>query len=598
MNNQLIERQEARLAALYEVSSQLGKSLDLGEVLNQVMDSIIQLTGAERGFLMLYDAEQNRLQTRAARNFDQETIEADASNISKTVVERAIQTGEGILSSNAQEDDRFSGQESVVGYQLRSIMCAPLQVRGQKLGAVYVDNRLFSGVFEKDDLGLLVTFANQAAIAIENARLFTQTDQALARRVEELSLFQRIDQQLNRSLELNQVLSLSLNWAIALTNAAGGSIGLFEDVLSEDTGLLNRPIGRVLRLMVFRGEETHSEARYVELDHPIVHRVMQDNRSVLTRNVTEEESVDGTPASVQLAVPIVQDGEISGLITLETQQNVEINREDIAFVERLADRAAVAIKNAKLYEAIQMANKAKSDFISLVAHELRVPMTSIKGYTDLMNAGLAGPLSDQQKQFLEVIRRNLTRMSSLISDLSDINHIESGRMKFDLKPFDLREVVADVADSLRERISNREQTLHIEIEDELPPVFADATRIAQVVSNLMSNANKYTPEGGEIVVRAWPNGRSAHVSIQDNGVGISEEDQQKLFTQFFRAEDKAVREQPGWGLGLSIVRRMVEAQDGEISFESKIGEGSTFTFTIPLAKMEGADKVSDSSEQS
>jgi signal transduction histidine kinase len=312
---------------------------------------------------------------------------------------------------------------------------------------------------------------------------------------------------------------------------------------------------------------------------------MKEGRSVLTHNVSETESVDGTPASVQLAVPIRQEGIITGLITLETQQNVEINREDVAFVERLSDRAAVAIKNAKLYEAIHAANKAKSDFISLVAHELRVPMTSIKGYTDLMNAGLAGPLSDQQKQFLEVIRRNLTRMSSLISDLSDINHIESGRMKFDLKSFDLREVVADVADSLRERISNREQTLHIEIEDELPLVYADASRITQVLSNLMSNANKYTPDGGEIVVRAWPNGHSAIVSVQDNGLGISEEDQQKLFTQFFRAEDSKVREQSGWGLGLSIVRRMVEAQDGEITFESKLGAGSTFTFTIPLAKI-------------
>lgn len=585
MDNQLIERQEARLAALYEVSSQLGKTLDLGEVLNQVMDSIIQLTGAERGFLMLYEAKSGRLQTRAARNFDQETIDAGAINISHTVIERAIDSGEGILSSNAQEDDRFSGRESVVGYQLRSIMCAPLLVRGQTLGAVYVDNRLFSGVFEKDDLGLLVTFANQAAIAIENARLFTQTDQALARRVEELSLFQRIDQQLNRSLELDQVLSLSLNWAIALTNAAGGSIGLFEEMSKEEADASSDVPQQVLRLMVFRGEEEHSEARLVTLDHPIVRQVIKEGRSVLTRNVTETESVDGTPASVQLAVPIQQDGVIIGLITLETQQNIEINREDIAFVEQLSDRAAVAIKNAKLYEAIHAANKAKSDFISLVAHELRVPMTSIKGYTDLMNAGLAGPLSDQQKQFLEVIRRNLTRMTSLISDLSDINHIESGRMKFDLKSFDLREVVADVADSLRERIGNRQQTLHIDIEDELPPVFADSTRMAQVISNLMSNAHKYTPDGGEIIVRAWPNGRFAYVSVQDNGYGISEENQQKLFTQFFRAEDKEVREQPGWGLGLSIVRRMVEAQDGEISFESELGKGSTFTFTIPLANM-------------
>ena len=581
MTNQLIERQEARLAALYEVSSQLGKTLDLGELLNQVMDSIIQLTGAERGFLMMYNPEDGSLQNRAARNFDQETIEEDAINVSQTIIERAITSGKGILSSNAQEDDRFSGRESVVGYQLRSIMCAPLRARGQTIGAVYVDNRLFAGVFEDDDLGLLVTFANQAAIAIENARLFTQTDQALARRVEELSLFQRIDQQLNRSLELNQVLSLSLNWAIALTNAAGGSIGLFETVESDD-GVDQQ----ILRLLVFRGEEEHSENRLVSLDHPIVRKILKKGDSILTRNVSESESVDGTPASVQLAVPIQQDGIITGLITLETQHNTEINREDIAFVEQLSDRAAVAIKNAKLYEAIHAANKAKSDFVSLVAHELRVPMTSIKGYTDLMNAGLAGPLSDQQKQFLEVIRRNLTRMTSLISDLSDINHIESGRMKFDLQSFDLREVLADVSDSLRERIANRNQTLHIDVDDTLPLVFADSSRIAQVVSNLLSNATKYTPDEGEIEVRAWPNGRFAVVSVRDNGLGISEANQEKLFTQFFRAEDKEVRDQPGWGLGLSIVRRMVEAQDGEISFESELGKGSVFTFTIPLATIE------------
>jgi GAF domain-containing protein len=178
MNGKPRTTQEDRLAALYEVSSQLGKSLDLDEVLNQVMDAIIQLTGAERGILMLYNEESGQLSMRAARNVDKESIDADALNISRTVVERAIATGKGILTSNAQEDDRFSGQQSVVGYQLRSIMCAPLQARGFHLGAVYVDNRLFSGVFEEPDLDLLVTFANQAAVAIENARLFTQTDAA------------------------------------------------------------------------------------------------------------------------------------------------------------------------------------------------------------------------------------------------------------------------------------------------------------------------------------------------------------------------------------------------------------------------------------
>ncbi|HRQ39999.1 MAG TPA: GAF domain-containing sensor histidine kinase [Chloroflexota bacterium] len=575
MNQPTLERQQARLSALYEVSSQLGKSLDLDEVLNQVMDAIIQLTGAERGFLMLYDENSGQLVTRAARNVDQKTIEGDAMNISRTVIERAVASGEGILTSNAQEDARFAGQQSVVGYQLRSIMCAPLQARGFTLGAVYVDNRLFSGVFEAADLDLLMTFTNQAAVAIENARLFTQTDTALSRRVEELSIFQRIDQQLNKSLELNRVLSLALNWAIALINADGGSIGLFEQ--PEDAP-------PYLRLMVFRGADEVDEMRDVSVNHPIVRQVLVENRAILTHNVSEAESIDGTPATVQLAVPIQQAGHVTGLITLETQHAREINREDIAFVERLADRAAVAINNAQLYEQINAANTAKSEFVSLVAHELRVPMTSIKGYADLIVSGVAGPLNDQQKQFLEVIRRNLQRMSTLITDLSDINRIESGKMTFNNKSFDIRETVADVTGSLHERIDARQQTLDIDIEDEVPDVYADPVRIAQVLTNLLSNANKYTPDSGQIFVRVVREPGFAAITVQDTGIGISEENQKKLFTQFFRAEDHAVREQPGWGLGLSIVRKMVEAQGGQIRFESELGKGSTFTFTVPLAK--------------
>ena len=580
MNEQVLNIQEARLAALYEVSSRLGKSLDLSEVLNQVMDSIIQLTGAERGFLMLYNEETGKLQSMAARNIENETIQGQ-EKVSKTVIQRAMTSEQGVLTNNAQEDERFSGTESVVGYQLRSIMCAPLIARGNALGAVYVDNRLFNGVFNEDDLGLLVTFANQAATAIENARLFTQTDQQLARRVEELSLFQRIDQQLNQSLDLNRVLSLSLNWAIALTNADGGSIGLLEQVSEESDEQL-------LRLMVYRGVQEPNAAHIVQKDHPVLKQVLSGSKSVVIRNVSQDESIDGTPATVQLAVPIQQNGIIAGLITLESQHMEDMSREDTAFVERLADRAAVAINNSRLYQQIQFANNAKSEFVSLVTHELRLPMTSIKGYTDLINSGMAGPVNDQQRQFLDVIRRNLERMSALISDLSDINRIESGRMAFDLQDFELNRVVEDVVDNFRKQIVNRNQKIAIEIPEDLPPVHADPNRITQVVTNLVSNAHKYTPDGGTIIVRASFDDDFAKVAVIDTGFGISEEDQQKLFTQFFRSDNADVRAQNGWGLGLSIVRKMIEAQNGEIGFESVLGQGSTFTFTIPLAKINGS----------
>ncbi|MBP6472498.1 MAG: GAF domain-containing protein [Chloroflexi bacterium] len=574
MNEPTNNIEQARLAALYQVSSQLGASLDLSEVLNQVMDAIILLTGAERGFLMLFDDLTGRLRTEAARNVDRETIEGESMQISRTVLQRAATTGDPILTSNAQEDERFSDQQSVIGYQLRSIMCVPLRARARIIGAVYVDNRLYSGVFKGADLELLGTFANQAAIAIDNARLFTQTDHALARRVEELTVFQQIDQQLNKSLELNQVLSSALTWAIALTTADSGSIGLLVETDTEPA----------LRLLV-NTSAGGEPPRTVPTDHPVLAQVLQEERSVYLEQVSEAESLDGRAAAVQLAVPIKRDGLITGLITLESRAPQAINNEDIAFVERLADRAAVAIKNARLYEDIHAANKAKSDFISVVTHELRLPMTSIKGYTDLIMSGMTGELNEQQKQFLGVIKRNLDRMSVLIRDLSDINRIESGRMQFEVGAFDVRDVVMDVVESFQEQAATKSQTLRVEVGEGDTAVSADSRRVSQVLTNLVSNANKYTPPNGDILIQVQPQAAFVQVAVRDTGIGISEENQAQLFNQFFRAEDAAVREQVGWGLGLSIVKKMVEAQGGEIWFQSTFGEGSTFAFTLPSANI-------------
>ncbi|MCA9976685.1 MAG: GAF domain-containing sensor histidine kinase, partial [Anaerolineales bacterium] len=393
---------------------------------------------------------------------------------SRTVIERALASGDGVLTNNAQEDERFAGQQSVVGYQLRSIMCAPLRARGSMLGAVYVDNRLFTSVFDNADLELLVTFANQAAIAIDNARLFTQTDQALTRRVDELSLFQRIDQQLNKSLDLNRVLNLALSWAISLTGADSGSIGLLEtNEEAEEVGL---------RLLV-HNRVTHEgieASPLVPMDHPVLQEVLANGRSSFLQNITPEQAIDSTPAAAQLAVPIRRDGLITGLITLESKLLNAIDAEDTAFVERLADRAAVAIKNARLYEEIQAISKAKSEFISVVTHELRLPMTAIKGYNDLILGGMTGPLTDQQKQFLQVVRRNIDRMQDLISDLSDINRIESGRMKFENETFEILQTIHDVRDSLHEAITGKNQLLTIDYAPGMGEAFADPKRIGQV----------------------------------------------------------------------------------------------------------------------
>jgi signal transduction histidine kinase len=554
----------SRLEALLRASSQLGATLDLTELLNLVMDSIIKLTGAERGYIILEDQQGRGLRPVAARNVDQETIGGDQMQFSRTVVERTMRTGQALLTDNAQQDERLAAHDSISGLQLRSILCAPLRTRGRVIGAAYVDNRFHTGVFAEEDRALLETFATQAALAIDNARLFTETSRALARRVQELTLFQQLDQDLNRSLELDQVLEQALEWAVRLTQSDSGAIGLAEADEAQPG----------LRVLAQRGMVAPLPARLAA-----THAVWLEARQ--TRTPFQVAQVDGHGA--QLAVPVVREQQAVGLILLGRARGISYSDEDTAFAHRLADRAAVAIENSRLYEAVNAVSKAKSDFVSVVTHELRLPLTSIKGYADLLGRDMVGSLNEQQQRFLGVIQRNVTRMSTLIDDLSDINRIESKRMTLEPEAFPLEEVIAEVVGSFSEAITAKKQALRVAMPEALPDVYADRTRTAQVLSNLLSNAHKYTPEGGSLRVEAAADGPFIKVAVIDTGVGISAEDQAQLFTQFFRSGDPNVREQAGWGLGLFIVKMLVEAQRGQISCRSEQGDGSTFAFTLPAA---------------
>ena len=232
------------------------------------------------------------------------------------------------------------------------------------------------------------------------------------------------------------------------------------------------------------------------------------------------------------------------------------------------------------------ANRSKSEFVSLVSHELKLPMTSIKGYSELMLQGATGPLNENQTQFLETIRNNVSRMATLVSDLADISRIESGNLRLDTKSVPVREVIDEVINLTKTQVDAKHQILTVECASDLPPAWCDRGRFAQVMTNLISNANKYTPERGAILVHAQRADAAGmiQISVQDNGFGMTAEDQEKLFQKFFRSGDEKVREAPGTGLGLSITKNLTELQGGTIWFESEFRKGTTFHFTVPIAK--------------
>ena len=238
----------------------------------------------------------------------------------------------------------------------------------------------------------------------------------------------------------------------------------------------------------------------------------------------------------------------------------------------------------ELYFQVEQTQTTKNKFVSVVTHELRLPLTSIRGYTDLLRGGMIGPLNEQQINFLNVIHTNVERMTTLIADLSDISHLETGRLKFAYQPTLFRVAVDEALTHWQAKMEEKGLTVEIDIPANLPAVQTDNIRLVQVLGYLLSNAYKYTPTGGKISIRCLLEDQVVRVEVVDTGIGISAADQARLFQQFFRSEDEAVREFPGWGLALHLGKRLIEAMGGHMGVTSALKQGSTFWFTLPVRR--------------
>ena len=233
-------------------------------------------------------------------------------------------------------------------------------------------------------------------------------------------------------------------------------------------------------------------------------------------------------------------------------------------------------------------DRLKSEFVATVSHELRTPMTSIRGYVDVLLMGAAGALNENQTHFLLIVKNNTERLTILVNDLLDISRIEAGRVTLVPQPLDLREVAEDVIEEIlrRSQEENKPMALSLNAPRKLPRVYGDSERVRQILSNLMDNAYHYTAANGTITVHlhAVNGGRDVQVDVEDNGVGVPLEDQDRIFERFYRGENPLILGTPGTGLGLPIVKQLVDMHHGRIWMKSSgiLGQGSIFSFTLPV----------------
>jgi PAS domain S-box-containing protein len=539
-----------RVEMLYRITSQLSASLDLDRILNRALRLVVEAVGAEQAFLLLSDLQSGQLICRAVWGIGDE-----ASSVGSTL---RFARGEGLagwvvqqrkaaIVPDTREDLRWVRSREGA-QEHRSVLATPLAVSDVVLGVLLLSHTQ-PDFFNDEHLRLVEAAATQAAIAINNAELYNLIrDQA-----EQVGTMLK-EQQIEAAK--SQAILEGVADGVMVADAQGKVI-LFNAAAER---ILELPRGQALgrRTDEMLGLYGNQAQNWMEA---VAGWTRRPEAFKAEEYLAARLEIGSRIVSVHLA-PVLMSDEFLGTVSVFRDVTIEVEAE-----------------------------RAKTEFVSTVSHELRTPMTSIKGYADLLLMGAAGNLTNQQSDFLAIIKSNTDRLTMLVNDLLDISRIESGRLALTRREMQVSGVIVPVVRAMEARVAEKRLALRSDVPSELPNVFADSDRVIQILTNLVANAYQYTLPGGEIVIAARSSGEEVCISVRDTGIGIAPEDQEKIFDRFFRADDPVVQEVPGSGLGLAIVRSLVEIQGGKIWVESELGVGSTFTFTLPTARSHKAAEL-------
>jgi PAS domain S-box-containing protein len=531
-----LERSRADLAlardraeTLYRIVRTLAVSLDEREVLTHALLLVAQATDAQRGGIMLVEPNTGRLAFRTTLDRERHVLSTGSGGAATTGLDRGHGLAGWVLANrkvaiihDTANDTRWQARQDPDARD-RSVLAAPLMLQDEPLGVLVLIHGQ-AGHFHEEHGDLAQAAAGQIAVALSKAQLY--------RYVSEQS--ERLGMTLQQREEEN-----SKNLAI-LSSIADGVV------------VCDR-LGRIRLINPAASEMLGTSAA-----------------SLMGRTMSE---LPGVPLDMQRAQP-------DGI------QQLQVGERSLhAHFAPVRSTSSEWLGGVVVYHDISreaLADRLKTEFIATASHELRTPLTSIRGYVDLLLLGTLGPLSQPQGDFLKVVKNNVARLVELIDDLLDVSKAEGGEIQLRREPVDVAEVLYEVGESLYSQFTERSISLAIDVQEGLPPLMADRKRLRQIAVNLVGNACKYTTSGGHVDVLLRNGGNRLRVEVRDTGVGITEAARPHIFTPFYRADNPLRDEVGGTGLGLSITKKLVELHGGEIWFETSEGQGTTFSFTLPL----------------
>lgn len=541
-----LTREQQNTETLLRILTEVSSSLDLDRALNRTLSLLNDATGAEQGTILLVHAEDNLLHYRAGYGYlsdrSNPTRQGFTLKIGEGLAGWVVKNREAVLVNDLHLDLRWV-RSTTAGQDHRSAIAVPMMVGEDVIGVLMIFQRAVE-FFSVEMLNLVKAIAGQVAVAINNAHLY----ELIRDQAERLGVMLRKEQE-------DASRSQAILEAVADGVLVTGMDNRITFVNSSAVRILDVNENRLLgnSLDGFAGLFGKAAAAWIAT----IRRWSEDPSTYHTGDIYAEqiELENGRIILVHLS-PVILMKDFLGTVSIFRDITHEVE------VDRL-----------------------KSEFVATVSHELRTPMTAIKGYVDILTMGAAGVLNENQVHFLDIVRNNIDRLNTLVGDLLDISRIESGRITLDYRPINIANIAEDVVSEVLRRSQTEDKRIAVSLDAQksLPLVMGDADRIRQVLSNLVNNAYNYTPENGTIRVSIHRENGEMQVDVEDNGVGIAPEHQDRVFERFFRGENPLVLATPGTGLGLPIVRQLVEMHNGRIWMKSTgiPGEGSTFSFTLP-----------------